>query len=92
MITIRLPRTDTATAFEITPDLRVVRVSSQFSETVIEIEAVVIDKTVSYVERALAEAGKRIHAIKLYRERTGVGLKDAKDAIDLAVPVPPRDW
>lgn len=33
------------------------------------------------VER-LKRSGKVIHAIKLYRERTGVGLKEAKDAVD----------
>jgi kynurenine formamidase/ribosomal protein L7/L12 len=31
---------------------------------------------------ALVEGGKKIEAIKLYRERTGVGLKEAKDFID----------
>jgi ribosomal protein L7/L12 len=32
--------------------------------------------------QALKSGGKVIHAIKLYRERTGVGLKEAKDAVD----------
>jgi large subunit ribosomal protein L7/L12 len=32
--------------------------------------------------RALKEAGETIHAIKLYREHTGVGLKEAKDAVE----------
>jgi ribosomal protein L7/L12 len=27
-------------------------------------------------------AGRKIEAIKLYRERTGVGLKEAKDAVE----------
>ena len=31
----------------------------------------------------LLAAGQKIEAIRLYRERTGVGLKDAKDAIDV---------
>jgi ribosomal protein L7/L12 len=31
---------------------------------------------------ALLERGQKIGAIKLYRERTGVGLKDAKDAVE----------
>jgi ribosomal protein L7/L12 len=31
---------------------------------------------------ALAAAGKKIHAIKRYREITGVGLKEAKDVVD----------
>ena len=30
----------------------------------------------------LVQAGKKIEAIKLYRELTGVGLKEAKDAVD----------
>jgi ribosomal protein L7/L12 len=30
---------------------------------------------------ALVEAGKEIQAIKMYREQTGLGLKEAKDAI-----------
>jgi len=32
--------------------------------------------------RQLKESGKMINAIKLYRERTGVGLKEAKDAVE----------
>lgn len=32
--------------------------------------------------RRLLAAGKKMHAIKLYRERTGVGLKAAKDAVE----------
>lgn len=31
---------------------------------------------------ALLEQGKRIQAIKLYREQTGTGLKEAKDALE----------
>ena len=30
----------------------------------------------------LRRAGRTIHAIKLYREHTGVGLKEAKDAVE----------
>ena len=30
----------------------------------------------------LLEAGQKINAIKRYRERTGVGLKEAKDAVE----------
>ena len=37
----------------------------------------------------LARAGKKIEAIKLYRAQTGLGLKEAKDAVD-ALPVDPR--
>jgi ribosomal protein L7/L12 len=31
---------------------------------------------------ALIAQGKKIQAIKVYRERTGVGLKEAKDAVE----------
>ena len=31
---------------------------------------------------ALKAQGKLINAIKLYRERTGLGLKEAKDAVE----------
>lgn len=36
--------------------------------------------------RRLAEAGNRIHAIKMLREQRGLGLKEAKDQLDRAVP------
>jgi large subunit ribosomal protein L7/L12 len=32
--------------------------------------------------RRLKDSGKLIHAIKAYREHTGVGLKEAKDAVE----------
>lgn len=32
--------------------------------------------------RAYLRAGKKIQAIKVYRELTGVGLKEAKDAVE----------
>jgi large subunit ribosomal protein L7/L12 len=35
--------------------------------------------------RRLKDSGKVIHAIKLYREHTGVGLKEAKDAVEAMV-------
>lgn len=35
-------------------------------------------------ERRLVAEGKKIAAIKHYRERTGAGLKEAKDAVDRA--------
>jgi ribosomal protein L7/L12 len=45
--------------------------------------------------RSLTEAGQKIEAIKLFRERTGVGLKEAKDAVEAielgqAVPSGPQ--
>ena len=36
---------------------------------------------IAEIDRLVA-AGQRIHAIKLYRQHTGVGLKEAKDRID----------
>lgn len=36
--------------------------------------------------QALVRGGKKIAAIKLYREKTGVGLKEAKDAVE-AMPI-----
>jgi ribosomal protein L7/L12 len=39
------------------------------------------DGAASAVLAALS-AGKKIEAIKLYRQRTGVGLKEAKDAVE----------
>ena len=32
--------------------------------------------------KELARAGKKIEAIKMYREETGAGLKEAKDAVE----------
>ncbi|MBZ0300416.1 MAG: ribosomal protein L7/L12 [Anaerolineae bacterium] len=32
--------------------------------------------------RDLLASGKKIEAIKFYRERTGLGLKEAKDAVE----------
>lgn len=36
---------------------------------------------VAEIDRLVA-AGQKLHAIKLYRERTGVGLKEAKDRVE----------
>jgi ribosomal protein L7/L12 len=40
--------------------------------------------TVDWMERVKAQLrkGNKIEAIKIYREATGVGLKEAKDAVD----------
>jgi ribosomal protein L7/L12 len=45
--------------------------------------------------RSLMEAGQKIEAIKLFRERTGAGLKESKDAVEAiqrgqAVPSGPQ--
>lgn len=41
--------------------------------------------------RALVANGKKIEAIRLYRELTGTGLKEAKEIID-AMPVTSSSW
>lgn len=41
--------------------------------------------------RALMAKGKKIDAIKLYRELKGVGLKEAKDAVE-AMPLTGSSW
>ena len=43
------------------------------------------DLQVQQINDALA-AGRKVEAIKLYREFTGTGLKEAKDFIDALVP------
>ena len=40
------------------------------------------DPCLSPMVRELADKGQKINAIKAYREETGVGLKDAKDAVE----------
>jgi ribosomal protein L7/L12 len=40
------------------------------------------DKSLANTLTALIEAGQKIEAIKQYRERTGSGLKEAKDAVE----------
>jgi hypothetical protein len=40
------------------------------------------DAAVAAQLAVLIAAGQKIEAIKLYRERTGVGLKEAKDAVE----------
>ncbi len=41
--------------------------------------------TYSQAVKAAVDAGRKIEAIKIYREETGVGLKEAKEAIDFLV-------
>ncbi len=43
------------------------------------------DEQIQEIAGLLAE-GKKIEAIKVYREATGKGLKDAKDFIDALIP------
>ncbi len=40
------------------------------------------DLSLTAEEAELVQNGKKIEAIKLYHERTGEGLKEAKDAVD----------
>ena len=74
--------------FTTTADIRVVRVANQFDECKVEFEPVVpaISLEPSASEFQLVLKGRKIDAIKSYRARTGVGLKDAKDAIDKLDP------
>jgi ribosomal protein L7/L12 len=41
-----------------------------------------VDSTMEAEIVRLLEGGKKIEAIKVYRERTGIGLKEAKDAVE----------
>lgn len=41
-----------------------------------------IDLALSDSERALLAQGRKLEAVKAYRDRTGVGLKTAKQAVD----------
>lgn len=41
-----------------------------------------IDLTLSPSERALVAQGRKLEAVKAYRDRTGVDLKTAKQAVD----------
>lgn len=50
----------------------------------IELPQVMHDDAMADI-RALADSGRKIEAIKLYRQRTGAGLAEAKDAIDRGV-------
>ncbi len=48
----------------------------------IEDPGLVIVDGLSAEVRQLADAGQKIEAIKVHREQTGVGLKEAKDAVE----------
>src|SRR5258707_1734151 len=41
-----------------------------------------IDDDLEVRVRSLMDEGQKIEAIKLYRERTGAGLKESKDAVE----------
>lgn len=42
----------------------------------------IIDEGVRQEIMMLLRSGRKIEAIKVYREKTGVGLKEAKDAVE----------
>ncbi|MBY0327818.1 MAG: ribosomal protein L7/L12 [Gemmataceae bacterium] len=62
-------------------DMRLQRVEKKL-DTIISHLGVVINPGVDPQLIELVRAGKKIEAIKLYRESTGVGLKEAKDFVE----------
>ncbi len=48
----------------------------------IRIDDIADDPGLNPMVRELAEKGRKIEAIRAYREETGSGLKEAKDAVD----------
>ena len=48
----------------------------------IELPNSITNSGLSAEARQLADAGQKIPAIKLHREQTGLGLKEAKDAVE----------
>ena len=51
-------------------------------EHLLKISGETIDLALSDSERALLAQGRKLEAVKAYRDRTGVGLKTAKQAVD----------
>ena len=51
-------------------------------ERLLKITGEAIDLALSDSERALLAQGRKLEAVKAYRDRTGVGLKTAKQAVD----------
>jgi Ribosomal protein L7/L12 C-terminal domain len=45
--------------------------------------AMTVDRSVQDQIRSLLLEGKKIEAIKIYREATGLGLKESKDAVEI---------
>lgn len=62
-------------------DLRLRRVERKL-DTIINHMGIVINSGVDPQLLELVREGKKIEAIKLYRESTGVGLKEAKDFVE----------
>ena len=51
-------------------------------ERLLKISGETIDLALSDSERALLAQGRKLEAVKAYRDRTGTDLKTAKEAID----------
>ena len=51
-------------------------------ERLLKISGEAIDLALSDSERALLAQGRKLEAVKAYRDRTGTDLKTAKEAID----------
>jgi sulfopyruvate decarboxylase TPP-binding subunit len=62
-------------------DLRLRRVERKL-DAIINHMGIVINSGVDPQLLELVREGKKIEAIKLYRESTGVGLKEAKDFVE----------
>ena len=62
-------------------DMRLLRVERKL-DAIINHMGIVINSGVDPQLLELVREGKKIEAIKLYRESTGVGLKEAKDFVE----------
>lgn len=69
-------------------DWRTLRVERKLDLILKELDITYRDDTPDLVRELLA-GGRKIEAIKMYREATGVGLKEAKDAVDAIEQVMP---
>ncbi|RSD07943.1 ribosomal protein L7/L12 [Amycolatopsis eburnea] len=69
-------------------DRRLARVDRRLARVETKLDAIAAKLGVAVEEPGLDEVvalvreGRKIQAIKVYRERTGAGLKDAKDAVE----------
>jgi ribosomal protein L7/L12 len=69
-------------------DRKLVRLGRQLADVERKLDAVLAHLEINLPEpelddvRALLRAGKKIQAIKAYRELTGADLKEAKDAVE----------
>ena len=51
-------------------------------ERLLKFSGETIDRALSESERALLAQGRKLEAVKAYRDRTGTDLKTAKEAVD----------